>query len=88
MPAETAIALALFALVLGVGLSWWHFREDLHRLETQLEDAEAEIDRLLEDKRDLEFRALDAEANLELVLAEGEQSPLTAPLQVIRGGGL
>ena len=88
MPAETAVALAIFALLLGMGISWWHFREDIQRLLWQLDDAEAATATAMKTSDSWQARALAAEANLELVLREGDRSPLTAPLQVIRGGAL
>lgn len=86
MPAETAVGLAIIALVLGMGISWWHFREDLQRLLWQLDDAEDATAAAVKTSESWQARALAAEANLELVLGEGKRSPLTAPLQVIRGG--
>lgn len=88
MPTETAVALAIFALLLGMGIAWWHFREDLERLVFQLEDAEDATAAAVKTSDSWQARALAAEANLELVLGEGDRSPLTAPLQVIRGGAL
>jgi hypothetical protein len=83
MSTEAGIALALFALLLGMGISWSHFREALQRLEWQLDDAESTIAVANGAAAGWRSRALDAEKSLELVLAEGEQSPLTAPLQVV-----
>lgn len=88
MPGEFAAALAIFALVLGMGISWWCFGDDLRRLEAELEEAESDLFEVTEDRDAWKAQALADQASLELVLAEGEQSPLTAPLQVVRGGAL
>lgn len=86
MPGEYAIAIALLALVVGMGLSWAYFREHIVQVEAQLEDSEEACEQLTEDLDQMTVRALDAEQSLELVLGEGDRDPLTAPVQVIRGG--
>lgn len=86
MAPEHAIALALLALVAGIGFSWAYFREHIVEVEALLEDSETARDELAEDLDQMRMRALDAEANLELVLGEGDRDPLTAPVAVIRGG--
>lgn len=83
--AHIAIALALLALVAGIGFSWWHFSEDLHRQEREIEDLQEDLFDMTEERDQLVGRVSDAEQSLELVLGEGESRPLTAPLQVIRG---
>lgn len=86
MAAEYAIALALVALIAGMGFSWSYFREHIIEAETQLEDSELARGQLEEDVDYWKSRALDAESNLELVIGEGDRDPLTAPVAVIRGG--
>jgi hypothetical protein len=88
MPIHYAIALALFMLVAGTGLSWSYFREHLALVEQQLDDNEADLRDLADDRDTWQARAIDAEKNLELLLKEGDRDPLAAPIQVIAGGAL
>lgn len=85
MAPEHAIALALLALIAGVGFSWAYFREHIVEVEAQLDDSEAERRRLAKALDKMKVRARDAETSLELVLGEGDRDPLTAPVAVIRG---
>lgn len=84
--AHLAIALMLLFLLAGVGFSSWHFGEDLKSQAHEISDLEADLFDMTEDRDQWKAQALADQQSLELVLAEGESNPLTAPVQVVRGG--
>lgn len=86
MPTEIAIGLALAMLILGIGFSWWWFGDDLRAQDKEIEKLDADLAAMTAERDELAVRASDAEGHIELLLGEGESRPLSAPLQVIRGG--
>ncbi len=85
MPLHLALGLALLAVVAGGGGAWLVFASDLKRQTDEIDDLYARLDDTGRE-RDINLRrALDAEKNLELVVADAERHPLSAPVQMIRG---